>query len=106
MADSYRSVLKTNAMKWASGATTRKATTTTTGTLPRKSSSVRGKICIASKVTAFLDNYPNGDVEISAAVQDLGRAPILIRKSFLKYQDRILFASDGNPGRGAVAVRA
>src|ERR1700680_1871634 len=41
------------------------------------------------RVTAFLDQYPNADVEISAAVQDLGRAPILIRKFFLKYQDRI-----------------
>jgi predicted TIM-barrel fold metal-dependent hydrolase len=52
------------------------------------------------KVTAFLDKYPNADVEISATVQDLGRAPLLIRKFFLKYQDRILFGSDGNPGRG------
>ena len=52
------------------------------------------------KVTAFLDKYPNADVEISAAVQDLGRAPRLIREFFLKYQDRILFGSDGNPGRG------
>lgn len=53
------------------------------------------------KVTAFLDKYPNADVEISAAVQDLGRAPLLIRKFFLKYQDRIVFGTDGNPGRGA-----
>ncbi len=30
----------------------------------------------------------------------VGRAPLLIRKFFLKYQDRILFVSDGNPGRG------
>jgi predicted TIM-barrel fold metal-dependent hydrolase len=52
------------------------------------------------KVTAFLDKYPNADVEISASVQDLGRAPRLIREFFLKYQDRILFGSDGNPGRG------
>ena len=52
------------------------------------------------KVTAFLDKYPNADVEISASVQDLGRAPLLIRKFFLKYQDRILFGSDGNPSRG------
>ena len=29
-----------------------------------------------------------------------GRAPLLIRKWFLKYQDRILFGSDGNPSRG------
>lgn len=52
------------------------------------------------KVTAFLDKYPNADVEISAAVQDLGRAPRLWREFFLKYQDRIFFGSDGNPGRG------
>ena len=52
------------------------------------------------KVTAFLDKYPNADVEISAAVQDLGRAPRLIREFFLKYQDRIIFGSDGSPARG------
>jgi predicted TIM-barrel fold metal-dependent hydrolase len=53
------------------------------------------------KVSALLDRFPNADVEISATVQDLGRAPLMIRKFFLKYQDRILFGSDGNPGRGA-----
>ena len=52
------------------------------------------------KVAALLDKYPNADVEISATVQDLGRAPRMIREFFLKYQDRILFGSDGNPGRG------
>ncbi len=52
------------------------------------------------KVAALLDKYPNADVEISASVQDLGRAPRLIREFFLKYQDRILFGSDGNPNRG------
>ncbi len=52
------------------------------------------------KVTALLDKYSNADVEISATLQDLGRAPLMIRKFFLKYQDRILFGSDGNPSRG------
>jgi predicted TIM-barrel fold metal-dependent hydrolase len=52
------------------------------------------------KVTALLDKYPNADVEISATIQDLGRAPRYIREFFLKYQDRILFGSDGNPSRG------
>jgi len=52
------------------------------------------------KVAALLDRYPNADVELSATVQDLGRAPLLIRQFFLKYQDRILFGSDGNPSRG------
>jgi predicted TIM-barrel fold metal-dependent hydrolase len=48
----------------------------------------------------FLDTYPNADVEISATVQDLGRAPRLWRAFFLKYQDRILMGSDGSPQRG------
>ncbi len=52
------------------------------------------------KVAALLDRFPNADVEISATVQDLGRAPRMIREFFFKYQDRILFGSDGNPGRG------
>ena len=52
------------------------------------------------KVAALLDKYPNADVELSATVQDLGRAPLMIRKFFMKYQDRIVFGSDGNPGRG------
>ena len=52
------------------------------------------------KVAALLDKYPNADVELSATVQDLGRAPLMIRTFFLKYQDRILFGSDGNPRRG------
>ena len=52
------------------------------------------------KVASLLDRFPNADVEISATVQDLGRAPRMIREFFLKYQDRILFGSDGNPGRG------
>ena len=52
------------------------------------------------KVAALLDKYPNADVELSATVQDLGRAPLMIRNFFLKYQDRIIFGSDGNPGRG------
>lgn len=52
------------------------------------------------KVAGLLNKYPNADVEISATVQDLGRAPRMIREFFLKYQDRIIFGSDGNPGRG------
>jgi predicted TIM-barrel fold metal-dependent hydrolase len=52
------------------------------------------------KVVALLDRFPNADIELSATVQDLGRAPRMIRDFFLKYQDRILFGSDGNPGRG------
>src|SRR5689334_1428338 len=52
------------------------------------------------KVASLLDRFPNADIELSATVQDLGRAPRMIREFFLKYQDQILFGSDGNPGRG------
>lgn len=53
------------------------------------------------KLAAFLDTYPNADVEISATLQDLGRAPRLWREFLIKYQDRVLMGSDGNPSRGA-----
>jgi predicted TIM-barrel fold metal-dependent hydrolase len=53
------------------------------------------------KLAAFLDKYPNADVELSATFQDLGRAPRLWREFIIKYQDRVLMGSDGNPTRGA-----
>lgn len=51
------------------------------------------------KLARFLDTYPNADIEISATLQDLGRAPRLWREFIIKYQDRILMGSDGNPSR-------
>jgi predicted TIM-barrel fold metal-dependent hydrolase len=53
------------------------------------------------KLAAFLDAYPNADVEISATVQDLGRAPRFWREFLIKYQDRVLFGTDGSQSRGA-----
>ena len=53
------------------------------------------------KLAAFLDTYRNADVEISATIQDLGRAPSLWREFIIKYQDRVLMGSDGGPSRGA-----
>lgn len=49
------------------------------------------------KLASFLDRFPNAMVEISATVQDLGRAPRLWRELVIRYQDRVLFGSDGNP---------
>jgi predicted TIM-barrel fold metal-dependent hydrolase len=51
------------------------------------------------KLATFLDTYPNADVEISATVQDLGRAPRFWREFIIKYQDRVFMGSDGNPNR-------
>jgi uncharacterized protein len=50
-----------------------------------------------AKVAKLLDTYPNAMVETSATVQDLGRAPRFWRDFIIKYQDRILFGTDGNP---------
>lgn len=51
------------------------------------------------KLAEFMDTYPNADLEMSATFQDLGRAPRLWREFILKYQDRILFGTDGSPRR-------
>lgn len=48
---------------------------------------------------AMLDKFPNTDVEVSARIQDLGRQPFSGREFLIKYQDRVLFGSDGNPSR-------
>lgn len=54
-----------------------------------------------AEVSRLLDNYPNLYVDINARLQELGRQPYTARRFSLKYQDRILFGTDGNPARGA-----
>ncbi len=51
------------------------------------------------RVGELLDRFPNADVEVSARIQDLGRQPFSGRAFLIKYQDRVLFGSDGNPSR-------
>ena len=48
-----------------------------------------------AKLAKLLDTYPECQVEVSATVQDLGRAPRLWREFIIKYQDRVLFGTDG-----------
>ncbi|WP_246117868.1 amidohydrolase family protein [Adhaeretor mobilis] len=54
-----------------------------------------------AKVGEWLDTYPNMHVEIAARIAELGRQPRTARNFFLRYQDRILFGTDGprSPGR-------
>jgi predicted TIM-barrel fold metal-dependent hydrolase len=52
------------------------------------------------KLAKLLDTYPNADVELGATFHDLGRAPRLWRAFLIKYQDRVLMGTDGDPGRG------
>jgi predicted TIM-barrel fold metal-dependent hydrolase len=44
---------------------------------------------------AALDRFPNFHVEIAARIGELGRQPRASRRFFEKYQDRILFGTDG-----------
>ena len=46
-------------------------------------------------VGQWLDKYPNLYVEIASRISELGRQPYTARAFFLKYQDRILFGTDG-----------
>jgi predicted TIM-barrel fold metal-dependent hydrolase len=45
--------------------------------------------------SAALDRFPNLHVEIAARIGELGRQPRASRRFFEKYQDRILFGTDG-----------
>ena len=46
-------------------------------------------------VAQALDRFPNLHVEIAARIGELGRQPRASRRFFDKYQDRILFGTDG-----------
>ena len=48
-----------------------------------------------SAVGRWLEAYPNLVVEISSRIAELGRQPYTAREFFLRYQDRILFGTDG-----------
>ena len=52
-------------------------------------------------VARMLETYPNYYIDIAARVPEFGRHPAkLMRRFFIKYQDRILFATDIGVGRG------
>jgi predicted TIM-barrel fold metal-dependent hydrolase len=51
-------------------------------------------------VSRLLDTYANYYVDISSRLPELGREPFSARDFFIKYQDRILFGTDGGDGLG------
>lgn len=55
-----------------------------------------------AEVTRLLDTYPNLYVDINARLQELGRQPYTARRFIIKYADRVLFGTDGNPRRTEV----
>lgn len=56
------------------------------------------------KVEKLLDENPNVYIDIAARVDELGRIPLRIKKLILKYQDRILFGTDGPPDSGKYEI--
>lgn len=50
-------------------------------------------------VSQQMDRYPNMYIDIAERIAELGRQPYTSRKFFIKYQDRILFGTDGKPNR-------
>lgn len=43
----------------------------------------------------WLDKYPNMVVELASRISELGRQPFTAREFLIKYQDRVLFGTDG-----------
>lgn len=48
-----------------------------------------------AEVGRWLEKYPNLNLDIAARIAELGRQPYTAREFFIKYQDRILFGTDG-----------
>jgi predicted TIM-barrel fold metal-dependent hydrolase len=48
-----------------------------------------------SETAAWLDQYPNMVVEIASRISELGRQRYTAHEFLLKYQDRVLFGTDG-----------
>ncbi len=49
-----------------------------------------------ARVGEWLDKYPNFYVDVDARLSELGRQPYSSRRFIIKYQDRIMFGTDGN----------
>jgi len=47
------------------------------------------------EVSQWLDEYPNLVIEFASRINELGRQPYTARRFFERYQDRILFGTDG-----------
>ena len=48
-----------------------------------------------AQVGEWLERYPNLYVEPASRINELGRQPYTAREFFVRYQDRILFGTDG-----------
>lgn len=48
-----------------------------------------------AQVAQWLDKYPNMHTEIAARIAELGRQPYTAREFLIRYQDRVMFGTDG-----------
>ncbi len=48
-----------------------------------------------TQTAEWLDKYPNMVVELASRISELGRQPFTAREFLIKYQDRVLFGTDG-----------
>lgn len=48
-----------------------------------------------SQLARWLEKYPNLHIEFASRINELGRQPYTARDFFIRYQDRILFGTDG-----------
>ena len=48
-----------------------------------------------ARVGQWLDQYPNLTVEIASRIGELGRQPFTAREFLIRYQDRVMFGTDG-----------
>lgn len=46
-------------------------------------------------VAQWLEQYPNLSIEIASRINELGRQPFTAREFLIKYQDRVMFGTDG-----------
>ena len=49
-------------------------------------------------LSRLMDTYPNYYVDTASVLHEIGRQPYSARRFFIKYQDRIIFGSDGGYG--------
>ncbi|MBW7856879.1 MAG: amidohydrolase family protein [Leptonema sp. (in: Bacteria)] len=52
----------------------------------------------------FLDQHPNVSIDTAQRIDELGRQPKAARDFFIKYQDRILYGTDGVPDYEKVRI--
>jgi len=57
-------------------------------------------VSLLSYASYLLDTYPNYFLHMDTTLSELGRQHYTLRKFVIKYQDRIIFGTDGDSSFG------